>query len=87
MPHIGNVKGEQGGVYKSAGQQFLVTEQKDYALGFVCITDTILASITQAGFDGTESELVGASLLAGTYVPGSITELTPTSGIVQLQFH
>ena len=87
MPDITNIKGEDGGRFKSDGQSFTTTGQADYGLGFLVILDTVLTSLAMDGWGGTESELVGATLVAGTYIPGLVTELTVSAGLIAVLNH
>ena len=87
MSYATNLKGEQGGVFLTDGESFTSTGEKDYALGFQVLEDTILSAITMDGFGGTESVLVGETLDFGTYIAGSIVSLTVTTGIVQMLKH
>jgi len=83
MPYIGNVKGEQGGSFiGGTTASFTPAAQKDYATGFTVITDTVLLTISSNYAD--VDDLVGVTLIAGMFVPGIITEVTPTSGLIQV---
>ena len=83
MPSTTNLKGEAGGVFLSAGQSYTETDVSDYLLGFVCLSDTVIGSITMVGFDGTESEIEDETLNAGTTIYGTISSITVTSGLIQ----
>jgi hypothetical protein len=81
-----NLKGEQGGEFLEDSGSFSATEQKDYATGFTVITETILTSITMPYYTN-ESVLVGKVLAAGEFVAGDVSEVTVTSGVIQLHRH
>ena len=78
-----NLKGEQGGIFLSDGQSVTYTDVADNLLGFVCLTDTILTALTMLRFGGTESEIVGPTLVAGTAIYGTISSIEVTSGLIQ----
>lgn len=82
-----NLKGEQGGTFLADGESFSTSEPKDHAVGLLCLTETVLTSLTMVGWGGTESKVVGATLPAGTLLPGIISEVTVATGLAQALKH
>ena len=78
-----NIRGERGGLFINSAAAFVAATAKNNLLGAVCMTDTVLSAITMSGFAGTESKLIGETLVAGTYIPGWISAMTVTSGLVE----
>lgn len=86
MVGVGNLRGEQGGIYIGAGESFAETTPFNIASCALIIQDTVLSALTQPHMTGT-SKIVGVTLFAGSVIWGDITAMTVTSGLVQLFYN
>ena len=83
--NIMNQKGEQGGKTLAAGASFSQASDGKYGTGFTCYADSVLTSLA-SNYTDANTNFVGVTIVAGSFVPGIITELTVTSGLVAVHY-
>lgn len=78
-----NLRGEQGGVFIDGTDATTpVTGSSDW-IGAIAITDTVIAAITMPDYTNSDA-LVGETIFAGTPIYGRISDITLTSGTMQM---
>jgi len=86
MPFTTNLKGEQGGVtLGNTTTEYTSTVQKEYLQGFTVIVDATLDRLSINYADG-DTDLVGVTLLAGSFIPGTIDDISVSGGLIMGHF-
>jgi len=83
MPHVTNIKGEQGCVVlgTTTTSYDAGINRNDDLTGFTVVEEATLDGITAAGV-ADAADLIGVTLIAGLFVPGIISAISVDSGLI-----